>query len=69
MSLGPPILLTSARNRETSVCSLNTRAMSSLMTCRRKKTSHSQEWARHEHIGDVIQSSHDRASYLVSPTV
>ena len=36
MSLGPPSLLTSARNRETSVCSLNTLAMSSLMTCRRK---------------------------------
>ena len=41
VSLGPPILLTSARNRETSVCSLNTLAMSSLMTCRRKGTSHS----------------------------
>ena len=70
MSLGPPSLLTSALNRETSVCSLNTLAMSSLMTCRRKKgTSRSQEWVCHIPADSIRQSSHNRSSYLVGPTI
>ena len=64
MSLGPPILLTSARSRDTSVCSLKTLAISSLMACTSR-----QSHCQHGYLYQAPVVFVSMRSKLISPSL